>query len=510
MISSVRARTRIVRIELARSQAATAGPLPDPCRMSRLLTLVCLLLAVPVLGVLGSWLGARCGQPGACCATSSTTVLPEYALNSLLLARDGRPRRGAARRRHGGAGGAVRVPAAARLRVGAAAAAGDAGLRAGLRLHRLPAVQRPAADGAARAAPAPQGALWPDVRSLRGAVVLFVLCLYPYVYLLTRAALGERARAADGGGAPARRRPAAPRARGGAAAGAAGAGRRRRAGADGDAGRLRCWRLLRPVDLHHRHLQGLAGDERPRRRGAARLAAAGGGGAAAVGGAARAAAAALRRHAQRRGASAPRRGRCVLRGARAALAVAVCALPVLLGFVLPVAVLLRLVWLEAANAEFGLPLARFAQWAWTSFKLAGLAALLATALALLLGFALRLRESPALRCGGARGLARLCGAGRGDRGRHPAAGRLAAGALAAGRRGGAGHRHAVRPDVRLPGALLGGGAAVGRGRLRARAAVDRRDRAHARRLAARGCSPNCTRRCCARRRWRRCCWCSST
>ena len=38
-----------------------------------------------------------------------------------------------------------------------------------------------------------QGALWPDVRSLPGAVVLFVLCLYPYVYLLARAALGERA-----------------------------------------------------------------------------------------------------------------------------------------------------------------------------------------------------------------------------------------------------------------------------------------------------------------------------
>jgi iron(III) transport system permease protein len=35
-------------------------------------------------------------------------------------------------------------------------------------------------------------ALWPDVRSLWGAVALFVLCLYPYVYLLTCAALAER------------------------------------------------------------------------------------------------------------------------------------------------------------------------------------------------------------------------------------------------------------------------------------------------------------------------------
>ena len=37
-----------------------------------------------------------------------------------------------------------------------------------------------------------QGALWPDVRSLPFAIVLFVLCLYPYVYLLTRTALAER------------------------------------------------------------------------------------------------------------------------------------------------------------------------------------------------------------------------------------------------------------------------------------------------------------------------------
>ena len=40
---------------------------------------------------------------------------------------------------------------------------------------------------------APRGSLWPDVRSLGGAIPLFVLCLYPYVYLLTRTALGDRA-----------------------------------------------------------------------------------------------------------------------------------------------------------------------------------------------------------------------------------------------------------------------------------------------------------------------------
>jgi iron(III) transport system permease protein len=67
-------------------------------------------------------------------------------------------------------------------------------------------------------------------------------------------------------------------------------------------------------------------------------------------------------------------------------AVFLCALPVMLGFVLPVAVLLRLVWIETSASEFGLPLTRFASWAWASFSLAATAAVLATALALCLSF----------------------------------------------------------------------------------------------------------------------------
>jgi iron(III) transport system permease protein len=71
--------------------------------------------------------------------------------------------------------------------------------------------------------------------------------------------------------------------------------------------------------------------------------------------------------------------------------VALCTLPVLLGFVLPVAWLGRLLWLEATTSEFGLPLARFAEWSFTSFKLAAISALAAPAIALGLGFALRRR-----------------------------------------------------------------------------------------------------------------------
>jgi len=79
----------------------------------------------------------------------------------------------------------------------------------------------------------------------------------------------------------------------------------------------------------------------------------------------------------------------VLRGHRALAAWLLCALPVALGFVLPVLWLLRMLWQEAMHGDVGLPWARFAQWALASAKLSALAALAATGLALALGFALR-------------------------------------------------------------------------------------------------------------------------
>jgi iron(III) transport system permease protein len=81
----------------------------------------------------------------------------------------------------------------------------------------------------------------------------------------------------------------------------------------------------------------------------------------------------------------------VLRGGRATLAVMLCATPVLLGFVLPVGWLAAMLWREAVYGEVGLPVARFGQWAWATFRLAGSAAVVATATALLLAFALRQR-----------------------------------------------------------------------------------------------------------------------
>jgi iron(III) transport system permease protein len=78
-----------------------------------------------------------------------------------------------------------------------------------------------------------------------------------------------------------------------------------------------------------------------------------------------------------------------LRGGAAAGAVLLCALPVLLGFVLPVAWLAHGVWQEAAYGEFGLPWERFRAWSWASFQLSAVAAVTATALALALAFVLR-------------------------------------------------------------------------------------------------------------------------
>ena len=78
-----------------------------------------------------------------------------------------------------------------------------------------------------------------------------------------------------------------------------------------------------------------------------------------------------------------------LAGWRCAGAWAVCLLPVLLGFVAPVAFMLR----PLAADWSVLPWERFVQWAGNSVRLGSITAVLAVALALLLAFALRRRPS---------------------------------------------------------------------------------------------------------------------
>lgn len=364
--------------------------------MSRLLTFACLLLAVPVLGVLGSWVGLDQASLDVL-RHQADTVLPGYVANSLLLA--------------------LAVGVGVALLGGATAALVvlfDFPLRRFFEWALLLPLAMPAyvlayaatdflqysgpLQTALRALTGAQGALWPDVRSLSGAAVLFVLCLYPYVYLLTRAALGERAvplmeAARLLGAAPWRRvrEVALPLARPALAAGVALALMETLADYGVGAyfglqtfttGIYKAWLVMNDRDAAAQLASLLLLvvavllwlERRAQRR--------------------------MRFAATRRGAAHGSEARPLrLAGARAALAVTVCGLPVLLGFVLPVAVLLRLLWLEALHSEFGLPLERFAQWCWTSFQLAGGAALLTTALALLLGFSLRLRDSPALQAG---------------------------------------------------------------------------------------------------------------
>ena len=357
--------------------------------MLRLITVVCLLLAVPVLGILGSWLALDTASV-ALLRHQFSTVLPAYAWSSLLLS--------------------ISVALGVALLGGATAAAVSLFDFPGRRLFdwalllpmAMPAYVAAyaytdalqfsgALQTALRAWSGAQGPLWPDVRSLPGAAVLFVLCLYPYVYLLTRSALTERgvplmeaARLLGAGTWRRVREVALPLARPALAAGVALAVMETLADYGVGAyfglttlttGIYKAWLVMNDrmaaAQLASLLLVAVAGLLWLERRAQARL----------------------RFASSRSGALHSAEARPLrLRGPAAVGAVLLCALPVVLGFVAPVAVLARLMWTEAQYGEFGLPLARFVQWAWTSLQLAGIAAVLAVGLALVLAFAARLQS----------------------------------------------------------------------------------------------------------------------
>lgn len=363
--------------------------------MRVLLSLVCLLLALPVLGVLGAWL-AFDAAAWAVLVHQAQTVLAGYALQSLWLA----------------------------LGVAVGVAAVGAGAAAAVALFEFPgrrwfewALLLPLAMPAyvlayvytdflqfsgplqrgLREITGASGALWPDVRSLPGAVVLFVLALYPYVYLLVRTSLAERgvhlmeaARLLGAGFWRRVREVALPLSRPALVAGVALALMETLADYGVGAyfglttlstGVYKAWLVMNDrvaaAQIASVLLVAVALVLLGERRARARL-----------------------RFAEARPVAGAdgREARAVhLHGHLAWLAWALCALPVALGFVLPVALLVRLVWREAAYGEFGLPLARFVQWCLHSFQLAALAALLAAALALALAFALRVHAAPGWR-----------------------------------------------------------------------------------------------------------------
>ncbi|MFO1294313.1 MAG: iron ABC transporter permease [Rubrivivax sp.] len=361
--------------------------------MRALLALICLLLALPVLAVLAAWF-AFDAAAWQVLRAQAQTVLPGYVLQSTALV--------------AGVGiGVVLLGSATAAAVALAQFPGRRFFEWALLLPlAMPAYVLAYAwtdalqfagplQTALRKAFGWHGALWPDVRSLPGAMLLFVLCLYPYVYLLTRAALGERAvrliEAARLLGAPLARRVrevALPMARPAIAAGTALALMEVLADygvgsyfglTTFSTGIYKAWLVL---------------DDRV---AAAQLASLLLLVVALVLAVERAAQRRLRWAASRGDAPhAADAGLVPLAGAAAWSASALCALPVLLGFALPVLWLLRLLWLEARHSEFGLPLERFAQWSATSFRLAALAALAATLLAWALGFALRGRQGRVL------------------------------------------------------------------------------------------------------------------
>ncbi len=236
-----------------------------------------------------------------------------------------------------------------------------------------------------------RGALWGDVRSLPGAMLLFSACLYPYVYLLTRTALSERAaplmEAARLLGAGLWRRVhevALPLARPALVAGVALV--LMETLADYGVGSYFGLNTL-TTGIYKAWL--VQGD----RFGAAQLASV------------------LlvvvtvclmleqRAQAQMRFAGPRAQGRAEdsasnlrpLKGLLAWLANGLCALPVTLGFFLPVAWLARMAWQNAHASEEVLPWARYQDWAGASLKLALAAAALTVLLAWVLALAKRLR-----------------------------------------------------------------------------------------------------------------------
>jgi iron(III) transport system permease protein len=347
-----------------------------------LLVPLALLLATPVLAVLASWLrwDALSAQ---ILAEMSRTVLPGYATTTLVLC----------------------------LAVGAGAAAVGTGSAAlvtlfdfrGRRLLEwllLLPLAMPAyvvayaytdflqfsgpAQTWLRASFGLEGRVLPEIRSVGGAAWVFVFSLYPYVYLLARTALGERAahlmEAARLLGAPLSRRiarVALPLARPAVAAGVA----------------LVLMETL--ADFGVTSYFGIqtfttgiykAWLSMDNRVAAAQLAT--------LLLAVVALLLWLEHRAQRRMRYAAGRGAragssearpVALRGGRGLLAALACAVPVLMGFVLPVLFMLR-----PLSADWSvLPWDRFVQWAFNSVRLGLISAVLAVLIALGLAFALR-------------------------------------------------------------------------------------------------------------------------
>ena len=392
----------------AQTSSQTDTPRPLRVLLSVFLCLLALVLLLPILAVLASVLQWN-GESAQILREMSSTVLPDYALTSLLLCI------------------AVAVGVAV---VGMATAAAvtlfDFAGRKTFEWALLLPLAMPAyvvayaytdflqfsgpLQTAIRATFGVEGRVFPEVRSLGGAAWVFTFCLYPYVYLLARTALADRAAhlmdAARLLGAPMRRRVreiALPLARPAVAAGVALALMETLAdfGVSSyfgiqtfTAGIYKAWLVLDNriaaaqlatllllvvvvlLKLEHKAQKKM------------RFAVTKGGG--------HAASASVKSGAKV----------SQLSGKRLVLAWLVCGLPVLMGFVLPLLFMLRPFLASLKSDDAPLPWAQFGQWAANSVMLGGISAVMAVALALVLAFAVRTR-SDAL----TRGVAQLAGVG---------------------------------------------------------------------------------------------------
>lgn len=364
-----------------------------------LLALLVLLLALPVMIVIASW-AQWDAQTAGILRSMAATVLPEYAFNSLILCALVSV-------------GVVSMGSVSALVVTLFDFPGRRFLEWALLLPlAMPAyvVAYAFSDFFQFSGPAQntlrawwglQGALWPDVRSLWGAALVLSVCLYPYVYLLARTALSERAlhlmEAARlmGAGLPRRiARVALPLSRPAIAAGTALAlmetlsdyGVTSYLGVETFAtGIFKAWLVMYNREAAAQLATGLLLlvmlmlwlEQRAQSK--------------------------MRFATTRSHAALAESGALSLRGPWAVLAFVACALPVWLGFVMPLLIMLRALSLGAQDT---LPWQRFIGWAWNSLSLGLLSAVLAVMLALVLA-ALK-RQYPQ---GVMRWLVRLAGLG---------------------------------------------------------------------------------------------------
>ena len=351
------------------------------------LAVLALLLALPVLTVLFSWAQWNTASANIL-AEMANTVLPDYVGTSLLVCV------------------LVSVGVVSLGTVSAAAVTlFDFPMRRSLEWALLLPLAMPAyvvayaytdylqfsgpLQTGIRAAFGLEGRVFPEVRNVWGAACVFTLALYPYVYLLARTALSERANhlmeAARLLGAPLSRRilrVALPLARPAIAAGTALALMETLAdfGVSSyfgiqtfTAGIYKAW-LVMDNRIAAAQLATflllvvvvlLAAEQRAQSR-------------------LRFSIASVDRHGSESQA-------LRLRGLSAALAWTLCVLPVLFGFVLPVLFMLRA--LLQGDGLMDLPWARFLQWSINSVSLGGITALLAVGAALLLAAQARLHPN---------------------------------------------------------------------------------------------------------------------